>query len=175
MGEIIYMNNNLNLQLHFNTKELIHSNVNLIIPQFISIKHDMCLKNFLETGEKKILDKEFITFAKDKSGFMIPVKLLIRMIPNLTSGLKFIGHCVRLKTNSEILQSNPELKCNDLFFILTDLDFKFLGVTTNTATELGLVFNNSTMKKFKEITLRSIIMNLNDVKHLFENLEDYVI
>ena len=144
------------------------------MPQFIGIKHDMYLKNFLETGEKNFLDKESIMFAKDKSGFLIPIKLLIRMIPNLTSGLKFIGQCIRLKTNSEILKPDPDLKCNDLFFILTDLNYKFLGVSENTATDLGLIFNNSTVKKFKEIILESIIINLKDVKNQFENLEDYV-
>ena len=96
------------------------------------------------------------------------------MIPNLTSGLKFIGQCIRLKTNSEILKPDPDLKCNDLFFILTDLNYKFLGVSENTATDLGLIFNNSTVKKFKEIILESIIINLKDVKNQFENLEDYV-
>ena len=136
------------------------------MPQFIGIKHDMYLKNFLETGEKNFLDKESIMFAKDKSGFLIPIKLLIRMIPNLTSGLKFIGQCIRLKTNSEILKPDPDLKCNDLFFILTDLNYKFLGVSENTATDLGLIFNNSTVKKFKEIILIDIF-NLMNLKNLF--------
>jgi hypothetical protein len=160
--------------LKYNNKELIHSNVNMITPQYIATKHDMCLKNFLETGEKKVLDKEFITFSKDKSGYVIPIKLMIRMIPNLTSGLKFIGHCNQLKTNSELLQPDPDLVCNDLFFILTDLDFKFLAITENTATGLGLVFNNSTVKKFKELTLGNIIPNLNEIKYKFEKLEDFV-
>ena len=168
------MNNNLNLLLKFKNKELIHSNVSMIMPSFMALKHDMCLKNFLETGEKKVLDRENITFAKEKSGYNIPVKLLIRMIPNLTSGLKFIGHCLELKTNSELLQPDPDLTCNEIFMILTDLEFKFLGVTQNTSTGIGIPFNSTNFKKFKDLTLLNIIPSLNEHKNKFEKLEDYV-
>lgn len=173
-GQIVYMNNNLALMLKLNSKELMNSNVNFFLPKFLASKHDMCIKNFLETGEKHVLDSEFITFAKNKDGFMIPIKQKIRMIPDLTSGLKFIANILKLETSSEILQPNPDLICNDVFFILVGLNFNILGVTENTANSIGIRFCNQTEKKFKDLSLENFISNFVEIRSFFENTKENV-
>ena len=167
--QTVYTNNNLALMLNFKSNEFINSNVNFFLPKFLSIHHDMCIKNFLETGEKKVLNTDFLTFAKNKDGFVIPIKQKIRMIPDLTSGLKFISNIVRLSTNSELLQPIPDLICNDIFFILLGLDYKILGVTENTALSIGIRYCNQTEKKFKDLSFENFISNFEQFKIYFEN------
>ncbi len=165
---MVYMNNNLALMIKFNSKELINANVNILLPKFIASKHDKCIKYFLETGEKRVLDRDMVSFAKNKEGFMCPVNQKVRMIPNLTSGLKFISNIVKLETTSEILQPNPDLMFNDIFIMIISPTYSILGVTENTSKFLGISFCNQTEKKFKDLSLENFFTNFERIKKHFE-------
>lgn len=46
---------------------------------------------FFDKAESSVLNKVRELFAKDKEGYLVPIYLFSKVLPNLTNGLKLIG------------------------------------------------------------------------------------
>lgn len=49
------------------------------------------MKRYLETSQSKLLGVERLTFPQSKSGYLVPAKLTIKVLPNLTKGIQIVG------------------------------------------------------------------------------------
>jgi hypothetical protein len=61
------------------------------MPKVIQEAHDFMMKRFLETSQSKIMGIERLTFPQSKSGYLVPSKLTIKVLPNLSKGIQIVG------------------------------------------------------------------------------------
>ena len=55
------------------------------------------MMKFFEKAESSVLNKVRELFTRDKEGYLIPVYLLSKVLPNLSNDLKMIGVMKRIK------------------------------------------------------------------------------
>lgn len=53
------------------------------MPKILSDNHDTFINNYFETARAKILEIKRMVFAKNKKGYIIPVYIIVKAIPNL--------------------------------------------------------------------------------------------
>lgn len=97
LGFIEYVNEEVENLLGYSSRELIGKDINLIIPRTIAKVHTLLMTKFFEKAESSVLNKVRELFAKDKDGYLIPIYLFSKVLPNLSNGLKFIGVMKRIK------------------------------------------------------------------------------
>lgn len=76
-GKIHHVNNAVTQLFGYEPKELIGSNVNILMPDPDRSGHDGYLRSYLETGESKILGKGREVLARHKDGHLFPVLLTL--------------------------------------------------------------------------------------------------
>lgn len=59
----------------YSADEVLGKNVSLIMPEEHSLKHDSYIRNYLETGVKKVIDKRIDILGKHKSGKLISIEI----------------------------------------------------------------------------------------------------
>lgn len=57
------------------------------MPRVYGNMHDSFLNNFLETSIAKTIGVERIVMSLNKSGYIVPSTLMIRILPNLDEGI----------------------------------------------------------------------------------------
>ena len=109
-GKILSVNSNFCKILKYDKVDLIKSNINKIVPPYISDFHNKFILNYIETERKHILDKIRILYAIDNSGFIIPVQIYVKIIPNLDYDIRFIGLLKNVDSNNHIFETTEETK-----------------------------------------------------------------
>ena len=90
------------------------------MPKLLSDNHDSFINNYFETAKAKILEKNRQVFAKNKEGFIIPINILVKAIPNLKRNLTFIGFLRKMSEDNEYLQTPSQYSGSDYHIILAD-------------------------------------------------------
>ena len=57
-GKIIHTNEEVESFLGYKRKELLEKNVSMIMPAIIAINHNRFVSRYLETGRRRIIDKQ---------------------------------------------------------------------------------------------------------------------
>lgn len=57
-GKIIHTNDEIESFLGYKRKELLEKNVSIIMPTLIAINHNRFVSKYLETGRRRIIDKQ---------------------------------------------------------------------------------------------------------------------
>jgi len=91
MGMIKNINNEITRILGFSKADLIGQNVNRIIPKYLAEIHDGLMRNYFETSESKVLGLERLVFPLTKKGYVVPCTLMIKVLPDLTNGVRLVG------------------------------------------------------------------------------------
>jgi len=109
-GKILSINTNACKILNYDKNELMFNNINNIVPPYISEYHDGFILNYIETSKKHIVDSIRIVFAIINTGFLIPISLLSKIIPNLDDGIRFIGLIRKLNRQDKFYRTTDETK-----------------------------------------------------------------
>lgn len=78
---------------------MIGNNISKIMPLSIGQYHDALIKRYLSTSQSAILSSERTVFAVNKNGYLVPCKLLVKILPNLDNGILMVGF---LKPNDKV-------------------------------------------------------------------------
>ncbi len=101
MGKMIRINNEITRLLKFSKQELTGRNVSQILPRGLAEIHDKFMNNYLQTSEEKTINKEMLTFPVNKAGYIVPCSLMVKVLPNLNAGIRFIGFLRELDEERE--------------------------------------------------------------------------
>ncbi len=108
----------------FTNNELIGKDISILMPKIFSNQHKEFMQNYINIGEKIIIDtKEYFSFAKDKNNSIIFIRLYVKLFPVLNNSVFFIGMIL------------PE-KIDDLIFI--DSNFIIQGMSKKIQERLKL-------------------------------------
>ena len=91
LGLIQNVNTEITKILGYQVTDMIGENIKSIMPQVISEIHNDLMKRYLDTSKEVVIGKEWIVFPQNKSGYIVPCTLLLRIFPNLSEGIKIVG------------------------------------------------------------------------------------
>jgi len=71
--------------------ELKGMNINQLMPRVIAKQHRSFMQRYYETGEKRILDRPFRSYGKDRNNSIIALNGYLKMLPVLTDCILYCG------------------------------------------------------------------------------------
>ena len=131
-GTIEKVNKEIENIFKYKTEEIKGVNVSQLMPPLLAKEHNEFMKNYYETGAKKLLDKkDKKVFGKDKDNCIILLKVIVKLFPVLNNNVFFV---------SLILKENVD----DIIFI--DSKFNIQGMSS----KLLRIFQIDNKNLFKE-------------------------
>ena len=90
-GIILDMNIEASTTLEFTRNELIGANLTTFIPKVYADHHNYWMNRYFENNKETIINTQRRVYAMNRRGFMIPCDLLVKVIPDLSSGIRIVG------------------------------------------------------------------------------------
>lgn len=118
MGSVLQANNESLSLLELSRNELIGEKIDVFLPKVYADHHDYWMRRYFTTNDEKALNIARKVFAKNRRGFLVPVKLLIKIIPDLSCGIKVVGVFTELR-----------IKKTDCTFLIRESTGELLGIT----------------------------------------------
>ena len=126
-GTIEKVSSNITDFFGYKEEEVKGINIGALMPKMFEREHTNFMKKHIEIGEKKVVDKTFRTYAKDKNNSLIVINLSIKLFPILGENIFFCAMMTREEIKDIILldvdyniQAMSE-KLYDIFGINNDL------------------------------------------------------
>ena len=91
IGIVIHSNDELQGILGFERRDVIGKNISSIMPRPIGKVHDRFVHRYFETAKPTVIDIKRQLFGKCKDGYIRSVELIVKVYPNLTDKIVFIG------------------------------------------------------------------------------------
>jgi len=90
-GVIEKMNPQFEEIFEYGTNELKGMNLTTLMPKCFEKDHRNFMKRYLNIGCKRVIDKNFKTYGKDKDNSLIPITISIKLFPVLTDFVYYCG------------------------------------------------------------------------------------
>jgi len=123
-GTIMKHNVGITKLFSYNSQEILGQNLQILMPEIIGKKHAKLVESSIETGSLGIIHKQISTVATHRFGHLLSIILLIKPVPDLLEGIKFIG----------FIRKNEK----DAIILITDLHGKIEGLSNNLSEILGI-------------------------------------
>eukprot|EP00347_Sterkiella_histriomuscorum_P019286 403342226 len=163
IGNIVNANFETKQLLGYKNKEIKGKNVRILMPKILSDNHDSFIHNYFETAKAKILEVRRVVIAKDKQGFVVPVHILVKAIPNLKRNLTFVGFLKKVDDKDQFMQPPSIFAGQDYHIIIGDQEGQIHGFTRNCWETFGFkpqFFFNRFGDPEQQIRIEKIIKNL---------------
>lgn len=136
LGKILDANCEYYHQLKYFPSELKGAHIEKILPKHIGQLYGDWMLLAYETQHFQRLNKFFRTFLRDKEGYYLPVKSIIKEIPDLKEGLSFLAVCKPDPEMTGWFKSSPSLAARPFLFLCDGSD-RVIGINR----ECSLRFN----------------------------------
>jgi PAS domain S-box-containing protein len=138
LGVIDFVNHEVEPMFGYHPDQLIGKNISVIMPEAVGEVHRKLMLRFFDKGESRVINKFSELFVKDKDGYFVPIIIYIKVLPNLETGLKFIGAIKRTNTLSFSPAIPSEISKLQEEYIICDKDNYIQYFTSGLTIELGL-------------------------------------
>ena len=129
-GKLLYMTPNFPNLFSFNSRELLNTTIDDLLPDTIKTFHKDLIENAIKFSNLNYSFKSQRDFIlKGKNGGLYNVKVFIKCIPNLSFGLIYIGYITKTQEHS--------------FVIVLDKDLNINGFTEMTKSGAPFTMNNN--------------------------------
>ena len=91
IGTVIHVNDEVEGILGYKKKDLLNKNISMIIPRPIAKVHDRLIQRYFQTAKPTVIDIKRELFGVSNEGYLKPVRLLVKVYPQLTDKLIFVG------------------------------------------------------------------------------------
>jgi len=104
--------------------------------------HDGFIRRYLETSKEHIINSTRLVFGQKANGFIFPLNIYVKVIPNLDEGVRFIAILNKLNHKNSFYNI-----CNTLFtnktiiLIQCDNDGNVFSISQSALTLLGIPLN----------------------------------
>ena len=92
------------------------------MPTVIGVKHNILIRQYFDmnsTSERsKMVDREGVVFVVNKKGAIVTVSLLVKLVPNLLSGIVFIGFLLVSKTMEGLRAGDENLNPHKVYIYI---------------------------------------------------------
>lgn len=97
VGKIIHANDEIESILKYKRREIIGKNISLIMPRPIGKVHDRFIHRYFETAKPTVIDIQRQLFGRNKEGYLKEVDLIVKVYPEITEQIVFVGFIQRAK------------------------------------------------------------------------------
>lgn len=140
MGNIKNINNEITRILGFSKADLIGQNINRIIPKYLAEIHDGLMRNYFETSESKIMGMERLVFPLTKKGYVVPCTLMIKVLPDLTNGVRLVGFLNEIENENGFTKNTEFENEEKVHYIVYSGDTGAIhGFTQTCKKDFGLI------------------------------------
>ena len=94
-GQIEKVNDEIEGIFLYKPYELKGLNVMLLMPKMFQGPHQALMERYATLGEKRLMDKNFKAFAKDKENMLIHAGLVLRQFPLLTDSILYCAFAIK--------------------------------------------------------------------------------
>ena len=138
VGTILHSNEEIYYLLGHSPKDLLGKKVDILMPAQLGAAHDSFIHNYFETTRSKVINKKTLNFAASKSGYLKHVELLVKVYPQLTDKIVFVGFIQEGHAFENMKPPKQELEKRDCQYIMADSQGNITCVTEGLNIELGL-------------------------------------
>ncbi|EAR83936.2 PAS domain S-box protein (macronuclear) [Tetrahymena thermophila SB210] len=168
VGTISNTNNETMRLLGFKKNEIIDQNVSRIMPKVVGDMHDKFMRRFFDTSQSNLIGHERFIFCLHKKGYLIPCTIMIKVLPNLDSGIQIVGFLKEVESHSQKGQYEHD---EDIHYLIFREDsYQIQGISESCYTNFGipasLMYGNTS--NAPEFTIDSIIPGIVDPKNADE-------
>jgi len=179
-GKIYHVNHAITRLFGYEPKELIGSNVRILMPEPDRSGHDGYLRNYLETGESKILGKGREVLARRKDGSLFPVlltlgesqegdqRIFVGILHDMTAykdaQRKIVSQATVIERSRHELEEISQIASNDLQQPLQRI------TSLGESLESGV---SSTLSGSEKDQLKTLADDARNVSELVKGLADY--
>jgi PAS domain S-box-containing protein len=168
-GIIEKANDEIERIFEYKVNELKGMNVTRMIPKEITKKHQSFMRRYYDIGEKRVLDKQLRTYARDKENCIIPIKLYVKLFPVLADHTFFLGIIQREFTDDLIiLDKKFNIQCcsrklMEIMELNNKLIFQNLEIPFYIVCKNFINFFKNFLKKNNKKTIDVSLINYNDL------------
>ena len=105
-GKIEELNSNFCKLFMYEKDDLQRRNISKILPWFIGQYHDGFIRRYLETAKENIINQTRILLGKNSKGFIFPIFLIVKVVPNLDKSVRFIAILNKISTKHSFYNLN---------------------------------------------------------------------
>jgi PAS domain S-box-containing protein len=109
-GKITWTNSGITPLFGYTKKEILGQDITLLMPNEVAIHHTDIMQRFFISGKKKNLDKTVKSFGIHRSGYVFPISLLVKMVPELNDSIQYIGLIREIDKEFEFIMTDTEGK-----------------------------------------------------------------
>lgn len=91
LGKILKTNKGAVDIFGYPKKELLSSNVNILMPRLISTKHTSYLESYIKTGRTRLLYSQKKMFGRDAQGFLVPLWVVVKQYNQPQGLIEYVG------------------------------------------------------------------------------------
>lgn len=138
----------------------------MVMPRFFADIHDNILLQSYENPRSRVQGVYRVVMGQNKDGYMLPLHLVIRLIPTLEVGIKFIGFLreVAEQRSESNAEADDGLTDQEYYIAYNKLDKTIVGVTRNVSENFGipLFLVNQNSLSAKDFTIDSIFESIDE-------------
>ncbi len=150
LATILHANEYMQEFFGYSYNNLVGFSINRIMPKLVATMHNKFLTQFFETGNHSLINCERLLFGQSKFGLLVPVALLVKTMPGIEDGVRYIGFIRRdlnyIKRNLIKLPYQYQ-KNRQLGFIMTDCKDNVVSISEYAAKTLGIPLSYFEKKK----------------------------
>lgn len=98
LGNVSKANSAVSQVFHYNTKEIVGSEVTRLMAPFFARNHASYVENFMKTSKMKVIYNTKYAFAMDKEGYVFPIWLTLKQNVDNAGFLEYISMIKPLKS-----------------------------------------------------------------------------
>lgn len=164
LGSILNVSNKFCSIFSYSNSELIKNSIKIIMPHPLSQNHNYYLINYLESANKNVIDNLRIVLGLDSYGFLIPIFILVKQVPNLLESIRFIGMVRKIPKSHKLFKVNHQIYSEGVTYFLTKEDGSITSINRYGLLKYGVPLNLASSKsksEGKQINISSIIKAIN--------------
>ncbi|TNV87853.1 hypothetical protein FGO68_gene5771 [Halteria grandinella] len=138
IGTIIHCNEEVESVLGFQKRDIIGSNVTVLIPRPIAKVHDRLIQRYFETAKPTVIEIKRYLLANSRDGYLKEIELIVKVFPQVNEQIVFIGFISRHDRFDDMEQVKPEFEKLDKQYIITDVEGNITNITEGLKLDIGL-------------------------------------
>jgi PAS domain S-box-containing protein len=146
IGTVLNVNQEIFTLLGYNKEELVNRNISEMMPSIIGEMHNKLIAKGVKSSANK--NNPLLVYALHNKGYIIPCKLLYKLISNSEEGIKIIGF---LNISSLIVDNaKNKIRNAESCAFLCDVDMRVLGVNASTFSILEIPIGCTNIKRYMQ-------------------------
>ncbi|CAD8205602.1 unnamed protein product [Paramecium octaurelia] len=174
IGIVASCNNEIQKSLGYPASELFEQNVSKIMPKIIGDQHNQLVENYMRTSNSNIIGLERFVLAQNSQQYLVPCKLMIKVLPNLEKGILLVGFLKpleKLPGTHYMIYDGISQQILNVSESMKDLGIRVEDIATTSAQEQPIYTFGNLFKELGDVLNNTLNQNDQPLKNQVYKLE----